>query len=327
MKRLGNIILFLIFIFPFQVKGQEVSVTAAFDTSRIFIGDQINFSVIVNQPADLKLSLPFFKDTLSKNIEILSGPVTDTSSISGNKIRITEKYLITSFDSGFYRVDPVFAEASDKNGLKRFYSDYSVLEVARVKLTPPDTSAKIFDIAAPYRAPVTLGEILPWILLSLLAALIIWLTIRLVRKFKKTKKEVIAPVNVEPAHVIAYRELEKLQSEMLWQKGETKKYYTRLTEIIRLYLENRFQVYSLELTTSETLETLVKTGFKKNESYNKLKSVLTGADLVKFAKYKPEPIENESSFSNSWDFVSDTKVIEVAEEKSDIKEKQGEKSL
>jgi hypothetical protein len=202
-----------------------------------------------------------------------------------------------------------------------------VLEVARVKLTPPDTSAKIFDIAAPYRAPVTLGEILPWILLSLLAALILWLTIRLVRKFKKTKKEVIAPVNVEPAHVIAYRELEKLQSEMLWQKGETKKYYTRLTEIIRQYLENRFQVYSLELTTSETLEALVKTGFKKNESYNKLKSVLTGADLVKFAKYKPEPIENESSFSNSWDFVSDTKVIEVAEEKSDIKEKQGEKSL
>lgn len=327
MKRLGNIILFLIFVFPFQVKGQEVSVTAAFDTSRIFIGDQINFSVIVNQPADLKLSLPFLKDTLSKNIEILSGPVTDTFSISGNKIRITERYLITSFDSGFYRVDPVFAEASDKNGLKRFYSDYSVLEVARVKLTPPDTSAKIFDIAAPYRAPVTLGEILPWILLSLLVALIIWLTIRLVRKFKKTKKEVIAPVSIEPAHVIAYRELEKLQSDMLWQKGETKKYYTRLTEIIRQYLENRFQVYSLELTTSETLEALVKTGFKKNESYNKLKSILTGADLVKFAKYKPEPIENESSFSNSWDFVSDTKVIEVAEEKSDVKEKQGEKSV
>jgi hypothetical protein len=114
---------------------------------------------------------------------------------------------------------------------------------------------------------------------------------------------------------------------MLWQKGEAKKYYTRLTEIIRQYLENRFQVYSLELTTSETLEALVKTGFKKNESYNKLKSVLTGADLVKFAKYKPEPIENKTSFSNSWDFVSATKVIEEVEEKSDVKEKQGEKSV
>jgi hypothetical protein len=327
MKRFDIVILLLIFVLPSPAKGQEVSVTAAFDTSRIYIGDQINFSVFIDQPADIRLSLPFFKDTLSRNIEILSGPVTDTSSISGKKIRITEKYLITSFDSGFYRVDPVFAEASDKNSLKRFYSDYSVLEVARVRLTPPDTSAKIFDIAPPYRAPLTLGEILPWILLALLAALIVWAIIKLVRKFKKTKKEVIAPVNVEPAHIIAYRELEKLQGEMLWQKGEAKKYYTRLTEIIRQYLENRFQVYSLELTTSETLEALVKTGFKKNESYIKLKSVLTGADLVKFAKYKPEPIENETSFSNSWDFVSATKVIEEVEEKSDVKEKQGEKSV
>jgi hypothetical protein len=327
MKRLDIIILFLIFLSPLTLRGQDVSVTAAFDTSRILIGDQINFSIIVNQPADLKLSLPVLRDTLIKNIEILSGPAIDTSAISGNKIRITEKYLVTSFDSGFYKVDPVYAEKSDINGIKRYFSDYSLLEVARVRLTPPDTSAKIFDIAAPYRAPVTLGEILPWILLLMLAALIVWLISRFIRKFVRTKKEVIAPVKIEPAHVIAYRELEKLQSEMLWQKGETKKYHTRLTEIIRQYLENRFQVYSLELTTSETLEALVKTGFKKNESYNKLKSVLTGADLVKFAKYKPEPIENESSFSNSWDFVSATKLTEVVEEESDVKEKQGEKSV
>jgi hypothetical protein len=320
-------ILLLFFTFPFSLKGQEVSVTAAFDTSRILIGDQVNFSLIIDQPADIKLALPFFKDSLSRKIEILSGPVTDTASISGNKIRITEKYLVTSFDSGYYRIDPVFAEATDNNGLKRYYSDYSLLEVTRVKLTPPDTTSKIFDIAGPYRAPVTLGEILPWILLSLLAAAIIWGIIRFIRKHKRTKKEIIVPASIEPAHVIAYRELEKLQSEMLWQKGETKIYYTRLTEIIRQYLENRFQVYSLELTTSETLEALVKTGFKKNESYNKLKAVLTGADLVKFAKYKPEPAENELVFTNSWDFVTATKVIEAVEEKSDLKEKQGEKSV
>jgi hypothetical protein len=327
MKRRFISILALVLAFHFSLKGQEVSVTSAFDTSRIIIGDQIYFSVKVDQPADLKLSLPFFRDTLSKNIEILSGPVTDTLSIAGNKIRIIEKYLVTSFDSGYYRVDPVFAESSDISGLKRYYSDYSVLEVARVRLTPPDTASKIFDITGPYKAPVTLGEILPWILIALLAGLIVWGILRLIRRFKRTKNEIVAPVIVEPAHVIAYRELDKLQNEMLWQKGETKKYYTRLTEIIRQYLENRFHVYSLELTTSETLAALVKTGFKKDESYNKLKSVLTGADLVKFAKYKPEPAENDSSFSNSWDFVSATKVIEVVEEKGDIKEKQVEKGV
>jgi hypothetical protein len=224
-------------------------------------------------------------------------------------------------------IDPVYAELSDSTRLKRYYSDYSILEVARVKLTPPDTSAKIFDIAAPYRAPLTFGELLPWILLALLAAVTVWLIIRLIKKFKRVKKEIIVPTIVEPAHIIAFRELERLHNEKLWQNVETKKYYTRLTEIIRQYLENRFHIYSLELTTSETLEALVKTGFKKNESYKKLKSVLTGADLVKFAKYKPEPIENESTYSDSWDFVSATREADFNEENSDLKAKKGEKSI
>jgi hypothetical protein len=323
MRRLVSLIMFLILIAPFSMKGQEVSVSAAFDTSRIFIGDQINFSITIDQPSDMKLSIPFFKDSLSRKIEILSGPSIDTATINGNKIRITEKYRITSFDSGFYMIDPVYAEITDSNGLKRFYSDYSILEVARVKLTPPDTSAKIFDITAPYRAPLTLGEILPWLLIALLTAVIIWLILRLIKRFKKTRKEIIEPAFKEPAHVIAFRELENLQNEKLWQNGETKKYYTRLTEIIRQYLENRFRVYSLELTTSETLEALVRTGFKKNESYNKLKSVLTAADLVKFAKYKPEPIENDTTFTASWDFVYATKEADHVEEKIDVSEKNG----
>lgn len=325
MKRPAYIILFVCLFFYSPLNGQEISITAAFDTTRILIGDQVNFSVTIDQPSDLRLTLPFFRDSLIKNIEILSGPAIDTSGIPGNKIRITEKYLVTSFDSGFYRIDPVFAEMVDSKGLKRYFSDYSFLEVARVKIAPADTSSKIFDIAAPYRAPLTLGEILPWILLVLLVSVIIWLLIKLIKKFKKVKKEDIIPVITEPAHAIAFRELEKLKNEKLWQNGETKKYYIRLTEIIRQYLENRFGVNSLELTTSETLEALVKTGFKKDESYNKLRSVLTGADLVKFAKYKPEPAENESAFSNSYDFVSATKAADAIEEKSDVKDNQGEK--
>jgi len=327
MKRPGIILIFFSLFFYQQLNGQDISVSAAFDTTRILIGDQVNFSVTIDQPSDLRLTLPLFRDTLIKNIEIISGPAIDTTGIPGNKIRITEKYLVTSFDSGYYRVDPVFAEIADSKGLKRFFSDYSFLEVARVKIAPADTAAKIFDIAAPYRAPLTLGEILPWVLLALLVSVIIWLLIKLIKKFKTVKKEVTVPVISEPAHVIAFRELEKLKNEKLWQNGETKKYHIRLTEIIRQYLENRFGVNSLELTTSETLEALVKTGFKKDESYSKLRSVLTGADLVKFAKYKPEPAENESVLSDSYDFVSATKAPDAVEEKSDVKDNQGGKGV
>ena len=303
--------------------AQDVKITSSFDSAKIYIGDQIKYTVTIDKPSGLNLAVPAFRDTLCKNIEILSGPKTD-SSLKNGRTRIIQKYLITSFDSGRYQVKPVFAEAKSEGGIKRFYSDYSTLEVMRVKIAPADTTAKIFDIIKPYKAPVTVGEILPWILIVLLAGALTWAAIRYFRRFKKSETTEEAYIPAEPAHVIAFRELEKLKEEELWQKGETKKYYTTLTEILRHYLENRFQVFSLELTTFETLDALVKTGFKKNGLYNDLKSVLICADLVKFAKYNPAAEENESHFQKSWNFVLATREIEPIaepeEEKINVKE-------
>jgi hypothetical protein len=302
--------IFLFISTVYSSLGQEIRVTSEFDTSHIYIGDQVKYTITVDQPADVKLILPSFKDTLCKNIEIISGPVVDSSNKDG-RTKIIEKYLVTSFDSGLYRIPPVFAEKKDENGLKRFYSDYSALEVMRIKIAPADTTIKIYDIIKPYKAPVTVGEILPWVLLIAILGFIIWFVIRYLRKLRESKKGAEKIIINDPAHVIAFRELEKLREEQLWQKGEIKTYYTKLTEILRQYLENRFRVFSLELTSSETLDALLKTGFKKDASYNKLKSVLTGADLIKFAKYNPESSENESHFQNSWDFVFATKENEM----------------
>jgi hypothetical protein len=303
--------LFLFISFASSSFGQEVKVTSSFDSVRIFIGDQIKYTITVDKPTDLRLNLPVLKDTICKNIDIVSGPKIDSVAGQNGRIKIIHKYLITSFDSGRYQVKPVFAEAKSGNGLKRFYSDYSLLEVMRIKIAPPDSTAKIFDIVAPYKARVTFGEILPWILIILLICAVAWAVVRYIRSHKKSegKEDIFIPV--DPAHVIAFRELEILKSEELWQKGEIKKYYTRLTEILRQYLEHRFRVYSLELTTAETLDALVRTGFKKNGAYNDLKSVLTGADLVKFAKYNPVASENEAHFKTSWDFVLATRVTDI----------------
>jgi hypothetical protein len=305
MKKLTLSIFLLISILS-SSRGQNVTVSSSFDSSRIYIGDQIKFTITVDKPSNLKISFPVLKDTLCKNIDIISGPHTDSSAIQNGRIKVIQKYLITSFDSGLHKVRPVFAEIKSAGGIKRFYSDYSALEVMRVRIAPPDTTAKIFDIIAPYKAPVTAGEILPWLLIITIIGLIIWVSIRYFRNHRKTSGEEIAYVPPEPAHVIAFRELERLKNDELWQKGETKKYYTQLTEILRQYLENRFRVFSLELTTAETLEALVRSGFRKDGAYNELKSVLTGADLVKFAKYKPVPEENESHFQGSWNFVLST---------------------
>jgi hypothetical protein len=82
-----------------------------------------------------------------------------------------------------------------------------------------------------------------------------------------------------------------------------------LTEILRLYLENRFSVNSLELTTDETLTMLLHSGFKKGKDFELLKNILEEADMVKFAKYNPEVSDNETCFQEAWNFVDNTKHI------------------
>ena len=317
MRTRGYIILLLLSASFSAAVAQEVTVKAEFDTSKIYIGDQINYTVTIDQPSGISLNIPVNKDTLYKNIEILTGPVTDTLAIDGNRLRIVNRYLVTSFDSGFYEVPPTYAELSTETGLKRFYSEYSPLEVMRVKIAPSDTTAQIYDIVGPYKAPVTIGEVLPWVLLAALAAALVWVIIRLMRRFRKVKPGYEPVVVREPAHIIAFRDLEKLKEEKLWQKGEVKKYYSRLTEVLRQYLEDRYGVYSLELTTSETLAELLKTGFKKDDTFMILKNILNGSDLVKFAKYKPDPSENELHYENSWQFVDITKLKEEVKEQVD----------
>lgn len=306
MRLLFNLLIFSL-AFPAIADCQQVIVTAAFDTTKILVGDHTGFNITVEKPRDMKVIMPVFKDTLSSHIEIIAGPQSDSADLPGNRRVITNKYLVTSFDSGYHRIDPVFIESDDENGLKRYYSGIPALEVARYNVAPADTSQKIYDIVEPYRAPVTLGEIMPWLLLVIVIGIIAFLIYRYFRLFRREKKVTTEVVNTDPAHVIAFRELENLRDMKLWQAGETKKYYTRLTEILRLYLENRYGVYSLEMTTSETLVALVKTGFRKDESYDKLNSVLSVADLVKFAKYKPDAPENEQCFEKAWGFIDVTK--------------------
>jgi hypothetical protein len=310
MKRVTGILLYICISLG-GLSAQDVNIHAQFDSARIWIGDQINFTVTVERPVSYLLDMPVFRDTISRNIEILKGPVSDTAILRDGRIRIRNKYLITSFDSGFYQVPPVFAELKTGDGIKRYYSDYAMLRVLRARITPPDTAMKIFDIVKPIRAPLTPGEILPWVFIVLIAGAFIWYMLRLIKKLKREKTGEAEVLPADPAHIIAFRELEKLKEARLWQNGETKAYYTGLSEILRQYLENRFAISSLELTTIETLTALTRSGFKDDASFRKLKTVLTSSDLVKFAKYSPESSENDEQFENAWDFVSLTRAEEL----------------
>ena len=107
--------------------------------------------------------------------------------------------------------------------------------------------------------------------------------------------------------------LESLKVKKLWQAGKVKDYYTELTDIVRIYIEERFSVQAVEMTTEEILEGL-KDSYIDQESINKLARTLVLADLVKFAKEKPLPLENDTSMNNTIDFVKETRSEREVEE-------------
>jgi hypothetical protein len=321
MKKLFYI--YLLILLGFTSTAQEVNVKAWFDTTRILIGDQVNYNIELNHNKGLNIIYPELNDTIAKGIEILESEGPDTISNTDENIRVMMKYLVTSFDTGFYEVRPVYAESQSSTGVLRYYSDYTALEVIRTNIAPADSTDVIFDIIGPRKAGITVMEVLPWVLLFLVLAAMSFFVYRYYGKRKAMVKEELSKLPDEPIHIIALREFDKLEKKELWQKSQHKEFYSVLTEILRTYIDRRYSIASLEMTSSETLQSLLNTGFKNRELYNVLQDILTRADLSKFAKFKPADEENIESLNNARHFVKMTYRRAEEETKSAPTEKTG----
>ena len=82
--------------------------------------------------------------------------------------------------------------------------------------------------------------------------------------------------------------LNKLFDSDYVRRGKIKEYYLQLSEILRNYLERRFQILAIESTTHEILRDLSGKEIDR-PLRDLLKEVLEAADLAKFAKWNPDP--------------------------------------
>lgn len=308
MKRIISVIsaLFLLLV---AASAQEVTVTSAPDTTAILIGDQIGFTVSAVIPAGTVAGISEAGDTLAGKIVILGKSPRDSVAGPNGKIVIFERYLITAFDSGTYTIPPFYAEVASGDTLLRYYSENSFLTVLRPDVTPPDSTDVIFDIIPPRRAPVTFAEIVPWLVIALVAAVLLYLLARFLPR--NPLRRFVRPLPPpEPAHVIALRELSVLRSEELWQKGQIKEYYSRLSDILRRYIDNRYGISSPELTTDETVRMLQRAAVTTGRQMSVVKEILSLSDMVKFAKYVPESSLHERCYEDAMKFVEETREAE-----------------
>jgi hypothetical protein len=176
-----------------------------------------------------------------------------------------------------------------------------------------DTTRGLTDIKMPYGAPVTLKEVTPYILGVMLIGAIIFLILYSIKRKKKNKPFFAMPVKPkEPPHIIALRELDRIKNEKIWQKEKIKQYYSEVTDVLRNYIEERFEIPAMEQTTHEILESFkYRRDLLGEKSFQNLSQILSLADLVKFAKYKPLPDDNNLTLVNSYFFVNETKKEEI----------------
>lgn len=301
---------FTLFISLSIAYGQEIKLKAAVEKDTIWLGDQIKLMLVAEQPVGAKIDFPRAVDSIAGKIEVLKRSYIDTSKIDASHLQLKQTLLITCFDSGPHSVPPFYFKILN-NGLKDSVKTNDLMLFVKV----PDVDLKkgIADIKNPYEAPVTFKEIAPWLLGAILVGAIIFLVIYMISRRRKNMPLFQRPEKPKlPAHILAMQELDKLKGEQLWQHDKVKDYYTRLTDIIRVYIEDRFNVPAMEQTTFEILS-----DFKQNkslleaDSYNGLKDILELADLVKFAKLSPLPDDNHLALNNAYLFIQRTKIEEV----------------
>lgn len=320
--RFGLKIVLLFFMVGILQLSNQIQAQVTFgikmDTSMLLIGDQTNITLEASFPDSLMVSLPVFSDTIIDKLEILDISDIDTV-FENNMYKISQKYLVTIFDSGWYAIPPAnfmigFVGA---NYIDTVQSNPIYFGVMTMPLDTVNVEA-ITDIKKPIGAPITLKEILPFAGIGFGVLLLVFLIYILYLKF--AKKEPIFVKKVIPkeaAHIIAFRSLDSLKDEKLWQQGRVKEYYSKLTEAVRVYIEDRYEIPAMESTTDEIIEAFKGEDYLDKELKGKLFDTLTSADFVKFAKATPLADENERSLDFAYQFVTKTKPVEVVPEEED----------
>ncbi|NOX46732.1 MAG: hypothetical protein GXO89_07115 [Chlorobi bacterium] len=312
MKFLYHIAVFLIMLFWQMVANGQVDATARLDTNAILVGDQLHLDMEINFPADYTIHWPEYNDTVISKIEVLGKSAVDTV-LSEDKSRLSlkQRLLITCFDSGYYAIPPVHFIYTVPNDTVRHFeeTDAMLLQVSTIAV---DTTQAIKDIRAPLAAPVTFKEMLPYLLIGLAVLIIAALLIYYLRKRKKEEPVFRSPPKPKlPPQQIALTALDDLRLKKLWQSGQVKDYHTELTDIVRNYLEGKFDINAMEMTTDEIMESL-KIIQVNAQAKDKIRKVFQLADLVKFAKQQPLPLEHDASLNNAVDFVKESMHLNTA---------------
>jgi hypothetical protein len=303
-----NIFLILILLACVSGWAQEdpIMISSSVDKARIRIGDLITYTVTVTHAKDIQVEMPGLGANLG-GFEIRDYQVHDPKK---EKDRIVSQvdYTISTFFTGEFEIPP----------LTVFYltpadSTAKILATEKIKIVVESVKASeasdIRDIKPPVEIPRNWWITLRWFVLGAGVAGLAVLAYWIYRRRKEGKGLLpVREVPPRPPHEVALERIDRLRNSDLLEKGEIKQYYIEVSEIIRQYIEGRYFIIAMEMTTTEVLEGLAGAELPE-EDFQYFSDFLNRCDLVKFAKVIPSEDQNHEILETACEIVHRTKVV------------------
>ncbi len=280
--------------------------TSKVDKLIITVGEIINYRMEVEIPAGYAAAIPPPGAQLGEFL-IRKYDFPEPEKMGDHMIQ-KFNFSITAYTTGELSIPPVpVLIQKDKQLVKVILTEEIKIVVAPVT-SPEDMEIK--DIKPPlaaafdYRSLVIMGSIIAGIIALALGGLYGW------RRLKEPR--IALPEPLPEPEELALKELNELLALGLLEKGELDRYYTKLSEIIRRYLGLRFQIYALEFTTSEIMDSL-KNKYLEHHAYQLAREFLDQCDLVKFARFVPEAGPRTEIMGKAREIVEITRPAPVVE--------------
>lgn len=312
------ILLLLLAVVAVCVQAQ-VMVVAAIDSIEIVIGEQVHVTVTATMKEGAKAEFPVFKPTqqLIPGVEVLKSTELGVKGKGDGFVDRQVVYTLTSFDDTLYYLPPFVVKVDGQP----YKSKSLALKVVGVEVDTTHVE-KFYGPKDVQDNPFQWSDwsLLFWlsVLMLVLMAVGYYLYLRL-----RDNKPIITRIRIVKRllpHQKAMKEIEQIKADKMQNSENPKEYYTRLTDTLRKYIEDRYGFNAMEMTSSEIIERLEKAltdDAKAADSMKQeLRQLFTTADLVKFAKYSTMINENDANLVSAIDFINQTKIENMPTEET-----------
>lgn len=280
----------------------------------ILVADQLRYGFTLEKVEEgTQFIFPELPEKQDYKLMYLTPWMMDTLKVTKQKKGLPKLYdlrgsvVISSFEEGLYELPQIVIGRVSKDGVL----DTLVFEPMRmeVKTMPVDTATFTpHDIKSQIRYPLTFAEVFPWAFGGWILALLIIMVVCLV--MIRRRKGGPTSVNNDPAHIVALRKLDSYRGNQMWAPEKQKAFYSGVTDTLREYIDSRYGISAMEMTTAEIFDDMKSTDVPENLR-NEMKELFDRADFVKFAKYVATDDDNASVLPVAVRFITETYQAEL----------------